>query len=135
MSRGPEAAFWKKVRRAWSGHSVRVEASDGEVDAGTPDTVLSVGYKGGFVELKVWPDNVSSIQLAWHQDAIERGAYCMVLSELPDGDVWLGNAEDYDALIRACSFSRNAKLIADKTKRGKRSLHDALKVIRCALIG
>lgn len=126
MSRGPESRFWKKVRSAWPGHAVRIEASDGEVDPGTPDTVLSVAYRGGFVELKVWPDNVSSIQLAWHMDAIERGAYCMVLCELPSGKVWLGDAEEFERMMSIREVKRPPEGV---------SLQSALDVIRCALTG
>lgn len=109
------------MRGAWPGHALRIEASDGEVDSGTPDTVLSYRYRGGFVELKVWPDNVSTVQLAWHRDAIARGAYAMVLCELPDGRVWLGDAEEYYAFPRQ-SFRPPGVV-----------LQAALRVVRCAL--
>lgn len=122
MSRGPEAAFWKRVRAAWCGHAVRIEASDSEVDPGTPDCVLSIGWRGGFIELKVWSDDVSPVQLAWHVDAISRGAYAMVLSELPDGSVWLGSAENYFELTEA-------KQVPEGT-----SLHSALGMVQSALL-
>jgi len=122
MSRGPEAAFWKRVRSAWSGHAVRVEASDGEADVGTPDCVLSAGYRGGWIELKVWPDNVSREQLVWHIDAVERGAYAMVLSDVGGGRAWLGDAEEYYSLV-----------LRGKRPRGV-VLQRALDVVRCALI-
>jgi hypothetical protein len=129
MARGPEGEFWKRVRRGWKGHSVRIEASDGEVEEGTPDTVLSVGGHGGFVELKVWPDNVSPQQLAWHMDALDRGAYAMVLAELPDGTVWLGRADDWDRLTREQAGFRIIRV----SSPGPMLLHDALNVIACAL--
>ena len=136
MARGPEAAFWKKVRRAWRGHAIRIEASWGEVEVGTPDTILSVGGKGGYVELKVWPDNVSGEQLTWHIDAIERGAYAMVLSELPSGNVWLGPAEEYHPLVRGYLGKISLGWKAARISRPNGvSLQAALNVIDCALIG
>lgn len=123
MARGPEGTFWRRVRDAWPGHSARVEAGMGEADPGTPDTVLSVGGKGGWVELKVWPDNVSELQLAWHIDALERGAYARVLSQLPDGKVCLLIAEDYDRLVTRKRVPRGCHL------------QDAIDRIRCDLIG
>lgn len=140
MARGPEGDFWKKVRDGWwPEHAIRIEASLGEVDPGTPDTVLSAGGRGGYVELKVWPDNVSAVQLAWHLDACDRGAYAMVLSELSDGSVWLGRADAYDSLVRRIA---QAEVVRPKGKsylsrRGPEGivLQAALKMIRCALIG
>lgn len=125
MARGPEGAFWKRVRKAWKWHSVRIEASDGEVEVGTPDTVLSAGGRGGFIELKVWPDNVSGEQLAWHVDALDRGAYAMVLAELHDGKVWLGRAEEWDRLLGEREVVRIVGM----------DLHRALAMIESALIG
>lgn len=152
MSRGPESAFWKKVREVWPGHAQRVEASHGEAQEGTPDTVLSVGGRGGWVELKVWPDNVSREQLVWHVDAIERGAYAMVLSELPKRGqydrsvkVWLGNAEEYHGIVNQVTRNIEAERIRPSGKSvvfpRRRfvpegvDLQAALNVIRCALIG
>lgn len=123
MARGPEGDFWKKVRKAWPGHALRIEASDGEVPAGTPDTVLSVGFKGGYVELKVWPDDCSAQQIAWHADAMDRGAYAMVLGELPGGRVWLGPADLWTRFVQL-----------GQVPNGK-NLHSALRVIACALSG
>lgn len=123
MARGPEGAFWKRVRDAWPGHSVRIEASWGEVSVGTPDTILSIGYRGGFIELKVWPDNVSEQQLAWHREAHERGAYARVLSRIGKDKVWLGYAWEYDKLHRM--------------KRRPKGVHlqAGLDMVRCELIG
>lgn len=142
MARGPEGEFWKRVRKAWwPSHAIRIEASLGEVEVGTPDTVLSCGGRGGYVELKVWPDNVSDVQLAWHIDALSRGAYAMVLSELPgpDGLVWLGRADDYHQSVIDIIV---AEVIRPKGKAvGRRRgpegvvLQAALKMIRSALIG
>lgn len=122
MARGPEGRFWKKVRGGWIGHSQRVEAGNGESEAGTPDAVLSVGGKGGWVELKVWPDNVSAKQLAWHVDAQDRGAYVVVLSQLPDGKAWVGCAQAYDDYVQRKCVPRGCHLQA------------ALDCIRCSLI-
>jgi hypothetical protein len=123
MARGPEGDFWKKVRRMWWGHAVRIEASDGDVPAGTPDTVLSIGYRGGFIELKVWPDEASPKQIAWHIDAMTGGAYAMVLAELPDGSVWLGSAEHW-----------NQWVVKGLAPVGM-DLHRALRMIESALTG
>lgn len=122
MSRGPEGDFWKEVRAAWPGHAIRIEASDGEVEPGTPDTILSIDHRGGFIELKVWPDDVSAVQLAWHADALDRGAYAMVLSKCKRG-VWLGRAEDYHAMV-LLGVVRSRELV---------SLHKALNVVASAL--
>ena len=110
---------------------MRIEASDGEVDPGTPDTVLSIAYRGGFVELKVWPDNLSGVQKAWHEDAVQRGAYCMVLCELPSGRVWLGPAEDYTAFFAMHHSDDHRRKYPPEGV----SLQSALDVIRCALTG
>lgn len=128
MARGPEGAFWRRVREAWPGHALRIEASWGEVEVGTPDTILSVGGRGGFIELKVWPDNVSGQQLTWHEEAIREGAYAMVLSELPSSRVWLGPADEYFAIV-------SRQLRQKRLRPEGVLLHDALNVIRCALIG
>ena len=122
MARGPEGRFWRKVRAAWPGHAQRVEASHGDSEPGTPDVVLSIGFRGGWVELKVWPDNVSVKQLAWHTDATDRGAYCVVLSRISPREVWLGSAERYDSLVRCGKRPKGVHLQA------------ALNGIRCALI-
>jgi hypothetical protein len=126
VSRGPEAAFWKRVRREWKGHAVRIEASDGVVDPGTPDTNLSINYRGGWVELKVWPDTLSPEQQAWHEDAIERGAYVMVLCEFSDGSVWIGDYEEYTIRVHDHAARRTKP-------RDRISLQAALDMIACAL--
>jgi len=123
MARGPEGDFWKRVRKAWPGHSVRIEASDGEVESGTPDVVLSVGFRGGFIELKVWPDDCSPQQIAWHQNAHDLGAYAMVLGELGDGKVWLGPAQEWNDYRHELNVPEGV------------DLHAALDVIACALTG
>lgn len=96
-----EKDFWKKIRREWPGHAMRVEASEGGVDPGTPDTNLSINGHGGWVELKVWPEPVSPIQIAWHLDALEHGATVEVWSWLGnrEGLVWRGSAERYEHLV------------------------------------
>lgn len=123
MARGPEGSFWKRVRGSWCGHSLRVEASNGDVEPGTPDTILSIGYAGGYVELKVWPDNVSAVQLAWHEEAHSLGAYCRVLSRIRGDRVWLGSAKAY------------SKLVASGVRPAGIHLQAALDMIRCELIG
>lgn len=135
MARGPENALWKRVRGSWRGHAVRVEASDGEVEEGTPDCVLSIGGRGGWIELKVWPDGVSPQQLAWHAEALARGAYAMVLAELPGGDVWLGRADDWDRLTADTGGGKwkGIRIIRVRSP-GPMVLHDALRVIESALI-
>lgn len=101
MSRGPEGSFWKTVRRAWApAHSQRVEVGNGDADAGTPDVVLSYMFRGGWIELKVWPEPLRPMQLPWHQDAIQRGAYARVLCRLDKSTVWLGTAEMYARCVR-----------------------------------
>lgn len=127
MSRGPEAAFWREVRTHWPGHAVRVEAGAGEVSVGTPDCVLSIGMKGGWIELKVWPDNVSAEQLAWHIDADQRGAYARVLVKMPGSYVWLGMAQEYDAVVSG----KSPKILS----RDMVHLQEALDRVRCDLIG
>ncbi len=125
--RGPEGDFWRKVRRAWPGHSVRIEASDGEVETGTPDCVLSLGFRGGFIELKVWPDVCSPVQLAWHREAISRGAYVMVLADMKDRSVWLGPGEDWNEFV-----GRDGAIQLGMHLSG---LREALSVIAFALTG
>ena len=125
------------MRETWRGHAVRVEASDGEVPVGTPDCVLSYRGAGGWIELKVWPDNVSPEQKAWHVDAIERGAYAMVLSELPSGKVWLGPAEEYHGIVNLFEYRNFQRRQLFACSSGKVpegiSLQNALGVIESAL--
>ncbi len=121
--RGPESRFWSKVRKAWPGHAQRVEASHGDADAGTPDAVLSYGNRGGWIETKVWPEELRKMQLPWHIDAIQRGAYARVLCDLGKGEVWLGLAYDYQW-----------HLDQRKKPRGY-SLQAAITMIRCGLTG
>lgn len=149
-ARGPEAAFWRRVRDAWAWHAVKIRAEDGEADTGTPDVVLSRGGRGGWVELKVWPDNVNPKQLAWHIDARQRGAYCVVLSEMPDGSVWLGSAEEYDRMVNNVVLARMIRpkgksVLMHGRSQGKTyasrwlaecvDLQTALHLIGCALTG
>lgn len=128
MSRGPEQKFWTRVRDMWKGHAVRVEASIGGCDPGTPDSVLSVGGRGGWIETKVWPQPLEDTQLPWHMDAIQRGAYAMVLCEMPDRRVWIGSAEEYNAMIQC-------HLQGFRIRPEGVVLQVALKMIECALIG
>lgn len=52
----------------------------------------------------------------------------MVLSELPDGSVWLGRADDYSDLVLGY-------LGASRVRPSGVVLQAALKMIGCALIG
>lgn len=104
MARVRESTFWKRVRRAWPGHALRIEASHGEVEVGTPDVVLSIGGHGGYVELKVWPEPLQPMQLPWHLDALSRGASCWVLCDLGD-EVLLESAAQYDHRL-GCGLGR-----------------------------
>ena len=127
----PEQSFWKTVRDAWKGHAVRIEASVGGCDPGTPDVSLAINGKGGWVETKVWPQLLEPSQLPWHMHAMRSGAYAVVLAQLPDGKVWLGTAEDYDratSLWYACARG-------DRTLPQGVSLQQALNVVACALSG
>jgi hypothetical protein len=98
-----EKQLWKKVLERWPGHAIRVEASEGGVDPGTPDCNLSVNGHGGWVELKVWPEPVSPIQIAWHLEAEDLGASVRLWSQVSKGRdtclVWSGSAEDYAKLV------------------------------------
>jgi hypothetical protein len=137
MSRGLENRFWARVRDMWTidssgGHAVRIEASIGGCDPGTPDCVLSCGARGGWVELKVWPEALQPSQLPWHLDAIAHGAYAMVMCELPDRKVWIGSAEDYEMLLQ--EPLRPDRPTTRRCPEGV-DLHRALNMIRCALIG
>jgi len=117
----PEQRLWKKVREEWPGHACRVESNQGEAEPGTPDCVLSVGHRGGWIELKVWPRSLEPSQLPWHIDAINRGAYAMVLCQVERGSYWVGSAEDYD------------RLIASRVRPEGTSLQAVLNVVVCAL--
>lgn len=118
-----EKRMWKAILKRWRGHAVRVEASEGGVDPGFPDGILSVGGRGGFIELKVWPEELRPTQLPWHLDAIQRGAYARVLCCVGHGAYWLGTAEEYQELL----------------DRGERpngdSLQAGLAMVVCALSG
>lgn len=95
-----EKKFWDRIRSVWPGHAVRVEASEGGVDPGFPDAILSVGGHGGYVELKVWPEPLRETQLPWHIDAIQRGATAEVWAYIEQSDeVWCGTAEQYQDLL------------------------------------
>lgn len=94
-----EAKVWKRILRRWKGHAVRVEASMGGVDPGTPDGLLTPrGWGGVWVELKVWPTEVSPIQYAWHVDCDQRGGLCCVLVQVGKDSFWVGKAEEYDGM-------------------------------------
>lgn len=95
-----EAQFWKNVRRAWPGHAVRIEASRGDAEEGTPDCVLSIGGRGLWIELKVWPEKLRPAQLAWHLDGIARGAGAWVLCSFGKRGVWFGRAPQYELLCQ-----------------------------------
>lgn len=95
-----EKKMWDRIRAIWPGHAVRVEASEGGVDPGFPDSILSVGGRGAFVELKVWPEELRETQLPWHIDAIQRGATAEVWAWIEqDDEVWCGTAEEYADLL------------------------------------
>jgi hypothetical protein len=94
-----EKQLWMKIRAAWPGHSMRIEASEGGVDPGTPDAHVSIGGRGMFIELKIWPEELRPLQLPWHIDAIQRGAGAEVWAQVPDGTIWAGTAEDYQCLL------------------------------------
>jgi len=126
----PEQGFWKRVRSEWKGHAARIEASIGGCDPGTPDSILSINGRGGYVETKVWPQELEPSQLPWHMDAMRRGAYAVVLCELPDGKVWLGTAEDY-----AEFFGANRGRTFPYRRPDGVSLQSALNVVACALTG
>ncbi len=107
-----ESDVWGKVRASWDGPCWRVEASCGGVDPGTPDALLWVrGMGGRWVELKVWPTEVSAIQVAWHVDCLQRGGMAWVLCEVGRGRYWIGSAEAYAGLVaRPCGVSLQAAL-------------------------
>lgn len=118
-----EELLWKRIRKRWRGHAVRVEASLGGVDPGTPDSNLSVDGKGGWVELKVWPTPLNEVQKAWHLDAEDRGAYCVVLCWTGNDKVWVGRGEIY------------TRYVGKGTRPEGVSLQAALDGIESALIG
>lgn len=98
-----ESDVWRRVRGAWDGHAIRVEASMGGVDPGTPDCALAPRGRGSvWVELKVWPEPVSPVQVAWAVDCEQRGGLCFLLCE-NRGDYWIGRAEEY-AELREVAF-------------------------------
>lgn len=70
MSRGPESRFWAKLRKTIPHglRAIRIEASWGEVDAGTPDVLIIRGVSGRFVELKVYPHKMNTNQLSWAEE-------------------------------------------------------------------
>jgi hypothetical protein len=119
----PEQRFWAQVRMAWPGHAARIEAGAGGCDPGTPDCVLSVDGRGGWVELKVWPQPLEESQLPWHIDAMARGAYAVVLCWLGRDEVWVGRAEDYEYYQDRHKVERPPGV----------SLQEGLAVISCAL--
>jgi hypothetical protein len=96
-----EKKFWEKIRDSWPGHAVRTEASEGGVEPGFPDCILSTNCRGVYIELKVWPEPLRPLQLPWHLDALDRGAYAEVWAWLPNGGVWCGLAEGYQQLLDA----------------------------------
>lgn len=93
-----EKKLWGRIRAWWEGHAVRVEASAGGVDAGFPDGILSIGGRGAYVELKVWPEELRPMQLPWHLDCLDRGGGCEVWCWVGDG-IWCGRADEYAVLI------------------------------------
>lgn len=95
-----ESRVWKKVRKAWMGHGVRIEASMGDADSGTPDCMLSWRGRGGWVELKVWHEPLRVSQRVWHAEALRDGATCVVLCEVGSGRYWIGYWYEYEALSR-----------------------------------
>lgn len=137
MARGPEGDFWKAVRKAWVArgwHAVRVEASCGGCDPGTPDTVFGCHGRNGWVELKVWPDPLSAIQQAWHEEALEGGSYAMVLCQLRGG-VWLGRWDEYMSHFSVTwpLASKEPKVSVVKLPPDPMHLHEALSMIESAL--
>jgi hypothetical protein len=54
----------------WAG--VRIEASMGEVDRGTPDSIVTVGRVTRFIELKEWGTELSVVQVAWCRERDDR---------------------------------------------------------------
>ena len=92
-----ERRMWEKIRERWDGFCVRVEASRGGVDPGTPDCLLMVRGRGGvWVELKVWPTPLEAIQLAWAIDCAQRGGTALVMCQVGRREFWVGTAEEYD---------------------------------------
>lgn len=93
-----ESAMWRAIRKKWWGHGVRVEASMGDAESGTPDTNLSVHGRGGWIELKVWPEELRVSQIVWHADALSRGATVVVLAQVSRGRYWIGPWHEYEKL-------------------------------------
>lgn len=93
-----EKLMWKLIRSKWRGHGQRIEASRGEVEEGTPDSVLSVDGRGAYVELKVWPEPLRPLQLPWAIDARQRGAAVWLLCHLHKREFWLGTHDEYGIL-------------------------------------
>lgn len=97
-----ERLMWRRLRAAWCGFGIRIEASDGGVEPGTPDTLLQpAGLGGVFVELKVWPTPLRTEQLAWHVDCLGRGGCAVVMCEVGRDSYWIGTGESYDTWIVA----------------------------------
>jgi hypothetical protein len=112
-----EARLWRKFMLEWPGHGVRIEASAGGCDPGTPDANISCAQHGMWLELKVWPTPVSPIQLAWHLDADQRGARALVLCWVTEDEYWVGSATRYDAMTGTGTRpSRRLEGIADVVK-------------------
>lgn len=97
-----EADVWKKIRAAWPGHCVRVEASIGGVDPGTPDSNLGIAGRGLWVELKVWPTPLSAEQIAWHADCAQRDGGAEVWCWVGRDSIWCGDAATYELMTRRC---------------------------------
>lgn len=96
-----ESRFQSKVFARWrgmGGHAARVDAALGGCDPGTPDSVLSIEGRGGWVEFKVWPRRLEPMQLPWHTEAVRSGAYAVVVCLVGPGRAWIGLAEDYARL-------------------------------------
>lgn len=117
-----EKDLWKKIRSQWPGHAVRTEASEGGVEPGFPDSILSSNGRGFYVELKIWPEPLQPLQLPWHIDATDRGAgaevWCWV-----DGLVWCGPAETYDRYVKRLAKPKNCMSLDLAISRLLRILH------------
>lgn len=95
----PEQKLWADVRKVLGtkAHGVRVEASLGEAESGTPDLCLSYLSRTRWIELKVWPESLRVSQIAW---AIQHeGRRCdpvLVLAKFDRDRLWLGHWRTYD---------------------------------------
>lgn len=97
LSRGPESRFWSKLRKTLPRglRGIRIEASWGEVDAGTPDVLVLRGVSGRFVELKVYPRKMNTNQLSWAEEHDRVGCAPVLVLVKRRQEIFIFDWKDY----------------------------------------